>query len=87
MKTIYKLLLIVSVALLSAGCIKETFPKGSTVTQEQLEQSDEVLKYMLSGIPSAMTKSGTGGFYRSIRILFDIRIPLRLRYIFNPLCA
>ena len=74
MKTIYKLLLIVSVALLSAGCIKETFPKGSTVTQEQLEQSDEVLTYMLRGIPAAMGSTGSAGFFSTYGYHYDFGI-------------
>ena len=74
MKTIYKLLLIVSVALLSAGCIKETFPKGSTVTQEQLEQSDEVLTYMLRGIPAAMGSTGASGFFSTYGYHYDFGI-------------
>lgn len=61
--SIYKVSLIVSAVLLSAGCIKETSPKGSTVTKDQLVQSDEALNYMLSGIPAAMMNSGTAGFY------------------------
>lgn len=60
---IYKVSLMAAVILLSAGCIKETFPKGSTVTKEQLGQSDKALTYMLSGIPAAMMNSGTAGFY------------------------
>lgn len=64
MKNIYKISLIVSVLLISASCIKETFPKGSTVTKEQLDQTEEqALGYMLSGIPAAMMNSGTAGFY------------------------
>ena len=63
MKNIHIVSLIVSMTLLSTGCIKETFPKGSTVTKGQLEQSDKALTYMLSGIPAAMMNSGTAGFY------------------------
>ena len=74
MKNIYRLLLIVSVVLLSASCIKETFPKGSTVTKEQLEGSEEVLTYMLRGIPSAMTTSGTAGFYGTYGYHYDFGI-------------
>jgi len=62
MKNIFRLSLIASALLLTASCIKETFPKGSTVTKEQLEKSDEALTYMLSGIPAAMMNSGTAGF-------------------------
>ena len=49
MKNIFKISLIVSALILTCGCIKETFPKGSTVTKEQLEMSDNALNYMLSG--------------------------------------
>ena len=63
MKNIFKIsTIILTAAFLASGCIKETFPKGSTVTKEQLEQSDNALNYMLSGIPAAMMNSGTAGF-------------------------
>ena len=63
MKNIFKIsTIILTAAVLASGCIKETFPKGSTVTKEQLEQSDNALNYMLSGIPAAMMNSGTAGF-------------------------
>ena len=62
MKNILKISFIVSALVLTCGCIKETFPKGSTVTKEQLEMSDNSLNYMLSGVPAAMMNSGTAGF-------------------------
>ena len=62
MKNIFKISFIVSALILTCGCIKETFPKGSTVTKEQLEMSDNSLNYMLSGVPAAMMNSGTAGF-------------------------
>lgn len=62
MKNIFKISLILTGSILLCGCIKETFPKGSTVTKEQLESSDEALNYMMSGIPAAMMNSGTAGF-------------------------
>ena len=72
--TIYKLSLIVFVVLLSSGCIKETFPKGSTITQEQLEQSDNAIQHMLSGIPSAMTSTGAASFYGTYGYHYDFGI-------------
>ena len=74
MKNIYKLLLIVSVVLLSSSCIKETFPKGSTVTKDQLEQSDEVLTFMLRGIPAAMGTTGAAGFFSTYGYHYDFGI-------------
>ena len=71
MKNILKISLIGLVATTLSGCIKETFPKGSTVTEDQLTQSDGAIGYMLSGIPSAMTKAGTGGYYSTYGWQFD----------------
>ena len=62
MKNIFKISLILTAAVMLTSCIEETFPKGSTVTKEQLESSDGALNYMLSGIPAAMMNAGTAGF-------------------------
>ena len=43
----YKISLLLSAALIASGCIKETFPKGGTITQDQLEQSGNALSHML----------------------------------------
>lgn len=75
MKNIYKITICALAAVALCGCVKETFPKGSTLTKEQLEQSDDAISYMLSGIPSAMTKSGTGGFYSTYGWHFDFGLP------------
>ena len=53
---------VLSVALIAAGCVKETFPKGGTITSEQIETSPNALQYMVNGIPSAMMASGTAGY-------------------------
>ena len=75
MKNILKISLSAAIVLLSSGCIKETFPKGSTITQEQLQQQgDKALTYMLSGIPSAMTRSGAAGFYGTYGYHYDFGI-------------
>ncbi len=71
MKNILKISFIGLVAIVLSGCIKETFPKGSTITEDQLTQSEGAIGYMLSGIPSAMTKAGTGGFYATYGWQFD----------------
>ena len=54
--------IVLTSVLLASGCIKETFPKGSTVTKKQLEKSDKALSYMMNGIPAAMMNAGTSGF-------------------------
>ena len=75
MKNIYKITICALATLVLSGCVEETFPKGSTLTKEQLEQSDDAISYMLSGIPSAMTKTGTGGFYSTYGWHFDFGLP------------
>lgn len=75
MKNISRILLSIVIVLLSSGCIKETLPKGSTVTHDQLEQQgDKALTYMLSGIPSAMTRSGAAGYYGTYGYHYDFGI-------------
>ena len=70
----YKISLLLSAALIASGCIKETFPKGGTITQDQLEQSGNALSHMLSGIPAAMTSSGAAGFYSTYGYHYDFGI-------------
>ena len=73
--TIIKSFAILSAVLIAAGCIKETFPKGSTVTSDQRENSPNALQYMVNGIPSAMMASGTGGYASSYGAHFDYGLP------------
>ena len=60
--TFIRLFAILAAVALTTGCIKETFPKGSTVTSGQIETSPNALQYMVNGIPSAMMASGTAGY-------------------------
>ena len=53
---------ILLVAVIAAGCVKETFPTGGTITSEQIAASPNALQYMVNGIPSAMMASGTAGY-------------------------
>jgi hypothetical protein len=73
--TIIKSFAILSAVLITAGCIKETFPKGSTVTSDQRENSPNALQYMVNGVPSAMMASGTGGYASSYGAHFDYGLP------------
>ena len=59
---IIKSLAILAVAVFASGCIKETFPKGNTLTSEQVAASENGLAYMVNGIPAAMMTSGTAGY-------------------------
>ena len=53
-----KILKTTAVVLIAAvsftGCIKEVFPKASSITESQLSQSDAGLESLLKSIPSAM---------------------------------
>lgn len=69
-----KTIAILFVVLLPASCVKETFPKGSTVTKDQLEGAEQSLTYMLSGIPAAMMNSGAGGYASTYGIHCDYGI-------------
>lgn len=75
MKNIYRTSLLTIAVLLTTGCITETFPKGSTITSDQLAMSDKSLTYMLSGIPAAMMNSGTSGFAGTYGFHGDFGIP------------
>lgn len=59
---IIKSLAILAVAVFASGCIKEIFPKGDTLTSEQVAASENGLAYMVNGIPAAMMTSGTAGY-------------------------
>lgn len=61
-KHIVRIIISLCVITLSAGCIRETFPKGSTLVKEQVEKSEEALLQMLNGIPAAMMNAGAGGY-------------------------
>ena len=56
---------VLSAVIIAAGCIKETFPTGGTITEGQLEVSPNALQYMVNAIPAAMMTSGTAGYASS----------------------
>lgn len=74
-KILFKSFAILSAVLVAAGCIKETFPTGSTITSDQREDSPNAVQYMVNGIPSAMMASGTGGYASSYGAHFDYGLP------------
>ena len=58
---ILKSLSVLSVSILAAGCIEETFPQGSVQTQDQVSSSDSGLKAMISAIPNSLVQAGFAG--------------------------
>ena len=70
-----KTIAILAVALATVGCIKETFPKGSTVTAGQLNATEYELAYRVNAIPGAMMMSGTAGYANSYGFHADYGMP------------
>ena len=76
MKNIFKITLTVLITgLLFSSCIEETFPKGSTLTKDQIEQSEEALTYMMSGVPTALTSANAAGYYSTYGWQGDFGMP------------
>ena len=62
MKTLKYISIAVGV-ILATGCVKETFPQGSTQTSAQVAQSASALQAMVNAIPSSMTTTGFLGYF------------------------
>ena len=76
MKNIYNTLFItLAAAFLFTSCIEETFPKGSTLTKDQLEQSEEALSFMLNGVPTALSRANAAGYYTTYSWQGDFGLP------------
>ena len=61
MKTLKYISIAVGV-ILATGCVKETFPQGSTQTSAQVAQSASALQAMVNAIPSSMTTTDFLGY-------------------------
>ena len=46
-----------------AGCIEETFPVGSTLTESQVEGADDPLTKQVGAITAALHSFNTAGYY------------------------
>ena len=55
----------IAIAALAAatGCIEETFPQGSTQTQDQVAKNPAALRAMVNAIPASMTATNTAGHF------------------------
>lgn len=62
-------IVLVSLVLVSTGCIKESFPDGATIVDEPSIES------LLNGLPASMTAAGSSGFYASTGFHVDFGIP------------
>ena len=75
MKNIIKATIVLgAAALLASGCIKETFPTGSTQTKDQVSKQPSAIDGLLNSIPAAMVSTGTAGHYSSYGVHYDFGI-------------
>ena len=72
MKNIIKAFVIASAAILFAGCIKETFPQGSTQTAAQVASSTDA---MINGMSYPMMASGFLGYLKNYDDHTDFGLP------------
>lgn len=61
-------------ALLSTGCIKETFPEGSVQTAAQVAKSEGALQAMANSIPVSMMASNTARYTTTYEVHTDFGI-------------
>lgn len=63
MKNIIKsTIVLAAAAVLASGCIKETFPTGSTQTKDQVSQQPSAIDGILNSVPAAMVTTDTAGY-------------------------
>lgn len=80
-KIIYRSLLVLLAAVVSASCIKEVLPVGGSQTQAQVSASKTAMKSMIKAVPASMTTSGTIGYASSYGDHTDFGIPgIHLRF-------
>lgn len=80
-KIIYRSLLVLLAAVVSASCIKEVLPVGGSQTQAQVSASKTAMKSMIKAVPASMTTSGTIGYANSYGDHTDFGIPgIHLRF-------
>ena len=60
--------------VLATGCIKETFPQGSTQTAAQVAKSDGALDAMINAIPVSMMGTNELGYYSNYGVHWDYGI-------------
>lgn len=54
---------ILTACVVAAGCIQEAFPEGATLTQDQMEKSDNYVDGLIKGLSTSMNSFNTAGFY------------------------
>lgn len=57
-----KLSALAAVLVISAGCVKETFPHGGAMTENQIDKLEQSTEYMINFLASSMMASETMGY-------------------------
>ena len=70
-----KILAILAVPFLAAGCIEEAFPEGSTQLAEQVGKSEFALGGLVNSFPVAMMQVDTRDFYSKYETHTDFGLP------------
>lgn len=70
-----KILAILAVPFLAAGCIEEAFPEGSTQLAEQVGKSEFALGGLVNSFPVAMMQVDTRDFYSKYGTHTDFGLP------------
>lgn len=69
------LTIIAATTLLLTGCIKETFPQGSTQVASQVVDSEFALSGLINSIAGQMSEFAASGLYSSYEDQFDFGLP------------
>lgn len=69
------LTIIAATSLLLTGCIKETFPQGSTQVASQVSSSEFALSGLINSIAGQMTEFNAAGIYSSYSDQIDFGLP------------
>ena len=74
-RNIFGLFVIVALALSASSCIKETFPAGSTVTDDQIQKSDDPLAVKLGALTASLHRHNAAGYYSLYGTHIDFGMP------------
>ena len=74
-RNILGLFVIVAFALSASSCIKETFPVGSTVTDDQIQKSDDPLAVKLGALTASLHRHSAAGYVSLYDTHIDFGMP------------
>ncbi len=75
MKKIYGLFTLIALTLTAASCIKETVPVGGTVTEKQLQKSDDPLGMKVGAVTASLHRYDACGYVSGYSFHGDFGLP------------